>query len=161
MSTSSFTRHSRLKTILIAGLVAGTLDISAAIIILAKMKAAGTFRFIASGVFGDAAFSGGWDMVVWGLILHYFIAMSFAAAYALLYPRIVFLQKFRFVAGILYGILVWCVMNLLVVPSSQAPHGPLEFASVLKNMTILIVCIGLPIALITNYFAGDREVQPQ
>ena len=58
-------------------------------------------------------------------------------------------------------ILVWCVMNLLVVPSSQAPNGPFELTSVLKNMTILIVCIGLPITLITNYFASDREVQPQ
>ncbi len=42
--------NSLLRHILLAGLVAGTLDILAAIVLLANMNAAGTFKFIASSI---------------------------------------------------------------------------------------------------------------
>ena len=74
------------KNILLAGLLAGTLDILAAIIILAKGNAIGTFKFIASGAFGEAAFSGGTDMVAYGVIFHYLFATGFATGYFLAYP---------------------------------------------------------------------------
>jgi hypothetical protein len=113
-----------LNIILRAGLLAGTLDILAAILILAKGNAVGTLKFIASGVFGKSAFSGGYDMVALGAFFHYFIATSFAAGYFLAWPRLAFLQKNLWLSGVLYGVFVWVVMNLLVVPMSQAPQSP-------------------------------------
>lgn len=143
--------------ILRAGLLAGTLDILAAILILAKGNAVGTLKFVAGGVFGKAAFSGGYDMVALGAVFHYFIATSFAAGYFLMYPRLAFLQKNKWLSGVLYGVFVWAVMNLLVVPLSNAPHGPLAWELALKNMAILVVCIGLPIAWLAERFYASSK----
>ncbi len=135
-----------LRHILAAGVVAGTLDILAAIVLLANMNAVGTLKFIASGVFGKAAFEGGAAMVALGVVFHYTIATAFAAAYFLAYPRLEWLRRNKWISGVLYGMIVWSVMNLVVVPFSQAPAAALTWPSALKNVGILIVCIGVPIA---------------
>lgn len=62
--------------ILIAGLIAGTLDILAAIYLLAGGNAAGVLKYIAAGAFGQAALAGGTEMIVFGLLFHYIIALS-------------------------------------------------------------------------------------
>ncbi len=148
-----------LNIILRAGLLAGTLDILAAILILAKGNAEGTLKFIASGVFGNMAFSGGYDMVALGTVFHYFIATSFAAGYFLVYPRLPLLQKNKWASGVLFGLFVWAVMNLLAVPLSHAPQGPFAWDSALKNMAILVVCIGLPIAWLAERFYSTNQKQ--
>ena len=48
--TFEYLIHIMLKAILKTGLVAGTLDILAAIVLLAKMNVAGVLQYIASGV---------------------------------------------------------------------------------------------------------------
>ena len=145
--------------ILRAGLLAGTLDILAAILILAKGNAVGTLKFIASGVFGKAAFAGGYNMVALGAVFHYLIATSFAAGYLFAYPHLAFLQKNKWLSGVLYGVFVWAVMNLLVVPMSGVPQSPFAWDSALKNMAILVVCIGLPIAWLADKFYATNQKQ--
>lgn len=149
-----------IKQILLAGLVAGLLDITAAIVILAKGNAAGTFKFIASGAFGNAAFEGGAGMVAWGVFFHFFIAMSWASLYFLIYPKLSYLSKNKWLNGVLYGLLVWVVMNRLVLPLTQAPQAEFVWASALRGMAILMVCIGLPIAwLADRYYASNLRRQ--
>ena len=77
-------RAKPLKVIIIAGIIAGTLDIIAACVhyyIVSDGKNPDVvLKFIASGVFGPRqAFSGGFIMSVLGLVLHYAIATLFAA----------------------------------------------------------------------------------
>lgn len=146
-----------LNIILRAGLLAGTLDILAAILILAKGKAVATLKFIASGVFGKAAFSGGAEMVAAGAFFHYFIATSFTAGYFLVYPGLPLLQKNKWMSGVFYGIFVWTLMNRVVVPLSHAPQSPFAWDSALKNMAILVVCIGLPIAWLADRFYSSGK----
>lgn len=62
--------------ILITGLIAGTIDILSAIFILAGGNAVGTFKYIASGAFGKTAFEGGNEMVAYGALFHYIIAIG-------------------------------------------------------------------------------------
>ncbi|HXB93468.1 MAG TPA: hypothetical protein VNU72_14315, partial [Puia sp.] len=79
------------QALLLAALIAGTLDASAAIIsyyLHGGHQPARIFRFIASGVFGKQATSGGTDMVVYGVLFHYFIAFCFTAVFFILYPRL-------------------------------------------------------------------------
>ena len=52
-------KSSPFKTILLAGFIAGLLDITAAIVILGKMNVVGVLKYIASGVLGKEAFLGG------------------------------------------------------------------------------------------------------
>ncbi|WP_133272023.1 hypothetical protein [Hymenobacter radiodurans] len=61
-------------------LLAGTLDISAAMTNFAVSTGGSPLRvlpYVASGVFGKAAFSGSPLMLVWGLVFHFSIALVF------------------------------------------------------------------------------------
>jgi len=141
---------SPVKTVLLAGLVAGTLDILAAIVLLGKMHVMGVLQFIASGLFGKPAFTGGMVMALLGLLFHFFIAFSFTVAYFLLYSKIALPKKQPVISGLLYGIFVWAIMNLVVLPFTNVPKSPFDPARVMLNMSILMVMIGLPVALIVH-----------
>lgn len=147
---------SPIKTILLAGLITGLLDITAAIVILGKMNVAGVLKYIASGVLGKAAFQGGTDVALLGLLFHFCIAYSFTILYFIIYPHIVLFQKQKVLSGLLYGILVWCVMNLLVLPLTHVSRGPFKWDKALLNMAILMVMIGLPISLIIHRYYRSR-----
>ena len=149
------------KTILISGITAGTLDISGAIlvysVIMHKITAARILQGIASGVFGKGAFSGGAAMEVYGLIFHYFIAFSFAVTYFLAFPYIPFLQRQKVVSGIFYGVFIWFVMNVIVLPLVFTNRPPMTLTSAVIAASILIVMIGLPVSFITNkYYSENR-----
>lgn len=149
-----------LKTILIAGFIAGTLDISAAIVVYALVMQVTTatriLQSIASGVFGKSAFEGGAGMAVCGLVFHYDIALCWAAAYVFAFRFTPFLRKYKIAGGLLYGALVWTLMNLIVLPLSRAPQGRFTWDSILSGALILMFCIGLPVALLTHKFYNSR-----
>ncbi|MEP6796275.1 MAG: DUF1440 domain-containing protein [Saprospiraceae bacterium] len=143
---------SAFRAVIIMGLIAGTLDISAAIIILAKMRAAFVLRYVASGVFGKEAYTAGPHMIAFGLFFHYLIAMTIATIYFLMFPHLSFLKTNRILNAVLIGLCAWLFMSLVVVPLSQI--GPLKMTpeGAIKNIVILIVCIGLPVSLLTSKY---------
>jgi len=148
---------SKSGAIFLSGLIAGTLDILAAIIIysviLEKTTAIKILQSIASGVFKKEAYSGDPKMAWYGLGLHYIIAMLFALFYFLIYPYIPFFKKSPLISGILYGIFVWIIMNLIVLPIvfPILPAKTLDFPLIL-SILILIFCIGLPISFIAKKY---------
>lgn len=145
-----------LRTILFAGLTAGFLDGAAAIInylISSNGKnPVRIFNFIASGVFGKKAFAGGGVMAAWGLLFHFIIACLFAAFFYFLYIRIKFLSRNIIISGILYGIIVWLIMNLAVVPLSNTPPLHFVLSKAIIAILILIFFVGIPIALVVHKF---------
>jgi hypothetical protein len=152
-----------LPAVLRTGLIAGTLDILAAIvvyaIILDKATAVQILQGIASGVFGREAYTGGTAMALTGIVFHYLIAMAFTAAYFLLYPYLPFLHKQPLLSGLLYGVVVWVIMNLVVLPLSAYRMAPIRLGPALLGMSILIVMIGLPIALMAaKYYKAHPRV---
>ena len=107
--------------------------------------------YIASAVLGkEAAYGGGWITATFGIFLHYVIATIWTVFYFLIYPRIAALQKNPFASAFVYGIFVWVMMNRVVVPLSRIKTGPLVLSSALQAAGILIVCIGLPVALLAH-----------
>jgi hypothetical protein len=148
--------RTRNANIIQAGLIAGTLDILSAFIYYyiksGKTNFLVIFQFIASGIFGKSAEEGGTPMILIGFILHYAIAFSFTVFFFWLYPKMNVLSKNRLVTGIVYGLFVWTVMNLVVVPLSNTVHRPFKIEGALINMGILIVCIGLPLSYIANAY---------
>jgi uncharacterized membrane protein YagU involved in acid resistance len=147
-------RWPNLKTMLIAGVVAGTLDMTGALIvyvaILHKATVLVILQRIAAAAFGLPAFKGGYSMALWGLIFHYIIAFSFAAAYVLLYPYQPLMRKSRLVSGLLYGVLVWVIMNRIVLPMTKLPLSRFQWSGALIGAALLILFIGLPVAFITD-----------
>lgn len=139
---------SKIKTIFLAGLVAGLLDGMAAVVFLGKMNYSGVFKFVASGLFGKSAFEGGNEMVIYGIIIHLLIAMTFAFFYYFSFSKISFFSKNKIIGGLLFGLLVWLIMNLLILPFTNIPHSSIILIGAIKNILILMFCIGLPISLI-------------
>ena len=150
MSDLAQYKKNALKNILWVGFLVGTLDGLAALLLNYKVGPAPIFTFIASGVFGADAFKGGAEMVVAGIVFHYLIAYLFATAFYLLYPFTLSLLKNKYVVANVYGGITWLVMNMVVVPLSKiGPHDFKTFA-VIKAVLVLIICVGLPIALIAD-----------
>ena len=135
------------------GLLAGTMDLCGAVI--NYVIAHGNFpykilEYIASGAFGKTAMDGSTASNLWGLFFHYFIAMSFTLFYFYIYPRVKFLQKNVLLSAVLYGIFVWCVMNLAILPLLKIAPVPTKWDSIVRGAVILMFCIGLPISLIVS-----------
>jgi hypothetical protein len=141
------------KAILFAGLLAGTLDILSAFIhvyIVTGGSPVLVLYFIASAVFGEDAYAGGAGMAMLGLLFHYIIAYGWTVLYFLAFPHVSFLSKNKYVSGILYGAFVWVCMNRIVVPLTLVKTGPFDVAKAALQMGILMVCIGLPIAILAD-----------
>jgi hypothetical protein len=74
-----------IKTIFFSGFIAGTLDAVAAIILFAHPASlhniSSIFLYITSGLFGKTAYTSGFIYPLFGLILHYLIALTRSAVY--------------------------------------------------------------------------------
>ena len=132
--------------------MAGTLDAVAAIVV-SQASPAAVFKFIASGAFGAGkAFSGGDVMIIWGVLFHYFIALSWTVLFFFMYPALPWIRKNKYITGLLYGIFVWIIMNRVVMPLSEIPQRPFNLKGALTGMSILMVAIGLPISILTHRY---------
>jgi hypothetical protein len=139
------------KTVLIAWLLAGTLDISTAILYYVGLSEPGATRLlqgIASGVLGARAFDGGGATAVLGLALHYVIALIWTFVLLVAFRTVVVLRRHLVVTGIVYGFIVWFVMNLVVLPLSNVRHVPLQPRAAVIAAVILVLCVGLPLSLV-------------
>ncbi|MDB5114985.1 MAG: hypothetical protein JWQ79_477 [Mucilaginibacter sp.] len=152
-------KRSALKNVLLISLLTGTLDAIAAILLIFKSNpkinlefiSESVFRFIASGAYGKGALAGGSEMVVSGLIFHYTIAFLFTTVFYQLYPTVKSAFKNKYVIGIFYGVLAWVIMNMAVVPLSKIGYHPIKLPFILSGMAALVICLGLPIALIADW----------
>jgi uncharacterized membrane protein YagU involved in acid resistance len=154
-ATLSTAKSKNYRAILWGGLIAGTLDITAAFISsgLRGASPSRVLRYIAGGLLGPEAFKGGLGTAALGLGLHFVIATGAAAVYYLASRKLDLLVRRPFVCGPLYGIAVWCFMNLIVLPLSALPKPQFTLTGVLIGVAILMFCIGLPIALIARRFS--------
>jgi uncharacterized membrane protein YagU involved in acid resistance len=141
--------------IITAGAIVGTLDIVAAAIYffqVTRSNPLNVLKYVASGVFGMAAFSGGNMMYLYGLIFHFIIAFAFTIFFFWLFPRVKFFSKNKILTGIIYGVFIWAVMNLVVVKLSNVPRQPFNIAAAMITLIILVVCIGIPLSYMANAF---------
>ncbi len=168
------------RTISLTALLTGTLDITAANIQFylnsnrgATLKLTGTeepvsfftylthggpdriFKYIAKAVLDPNTNSK--LLVTWGAVFHYMIAFLFTTFLFLMYPRAIKWFKNKFLVVFIYGLFIWSIMNLVVVPSSKIN----KFPSVLKNAIIaeliLTFMIALPVVLIASRYYSSRR----
>lgn len=133
----------------LATLVAGTLDISYAIVTSAMSGVAPVviWQSVASGALGKASFDGGLATAVLGGAFHYFMIGCFATTYYLLSRRWPQLVERPFLYGPVFGLGVFIVMNYAVVPLSAIGHTfhrpPLRLIGELCSHLFFV---GIPIA---------------
>ena len=120
MNETNPSNKNLIRAIAITGLIAGTMDITGATLwfmIRTGNSPIRVLEFIASAAFGrEQAFSGNILMSVAGLFFHYVIAYSWTCLFYLAYPKIGLLKANKFMVGIIYGVFVWTMMNLVLVP---------------------------------------------
>ena len=147
-------------TILLAWLLAGTLDITAAFVYYVGASATGAERLlqgIASGVLGAAAFTGGAATAVLGLLLHYLIALIWTVVLFAAFRVVTPLRRHFVATGIAYGVVVWLAMNLIVLPLSNVRQAPIRVGPAIIAAVILVLCIGLPISLVLAWPLRDSR----
>jgi hypothetical protein len=153
-SPTTTTQRSRAPLFLLGtGLLVGTLDIIAAFVSYFQATGKGpegVLRYIASGVFGDEAFTGGAQMIIWGLVFHYIIAFACTLVFYVLYPRFIFFIRFPILSALLYSVLVWLITTRVIVPLSYVPQSgkPPDFWQAIKAIAILFFMISLPLSFL-------------
>jgi hypothetical protein len=141
--------------IIAAWLLAGTLDITAAVLYYlgpSSTRAARMLRGIASGVLGARAFDGGAATALLGLALHYLIALIWTVVFVVAFRRLGALRRHLVLTGVAYGVIVWLVMNLVVLPLSNVSRAPFDLRAAVIAAIILILCIGLPISQVIGRY---------
>lgn len=150
----------RVWTVVWIGLVAGTLDISENLIFNAfrHVTPKMVFHYIASGLIDGRSFSLGGASVALGVVIHYAIAMTWTVIFYLLSRKLIVLTRHAAISGIIYGGIVYIIMNFLVLPLTRVPHAAkaATLASRISGVLALLFCIGLTIALLVRKFAPPQ-----
>ena len=137
------------RTITIATLVAGTLDILFAMIltVIYGREIPNMLRYVGSGPF-PAATDMGTAGAALGLLTHFVLMAIMAAAFLIAARQWPALVQKPIQWGIIYGLITYVVMNWIVVPlrfDTPLPPRPMSIAT---QLFAHIVLVGIPIALI-------------
>lgn len=149
-----------LVSALVAGLIVGVFDAIAASVysyVLFGSSPDKVFRYVATGVFGKEAFTGGLVTAVWGLFFHFIAAIGWTVLFYLLCPKINFFSSSKFIAGVGYGIFVWLMMSFVVIPISNVPAAAFHFS--LRTVIMIMIhmfIIGVPISYLANKYYSRK-----
>jgi len=145
--------------ILIGGLLAGILDLTAACVMWGFRTGVPPRRVmqgIAAGLLGREAFDGGWSTALLGLGFHFLIAFTAAAAYHAVSRTFEWPNRHPIPAGLLWGFAVFLVMYFLVLPQTKV-HPTYTITALLPLAVIHMLFVGLPISLAAKRYAGGRR----
>jgi len=139
------------RTIAIATLVAGTLDILFAMILtmIYGREIGGMLRYVGSGPFPQATEMGATGAAL-GLATHFALIAIMAATFAFAARQWPALIHKPIQWGILYGLATYVVMNWIVVPLRFDTPLPPKPISIATQLFAHIVLVGIPIALIAT-----------
>ncbi|MBL8544590.1 MAG: hypothetical protein JNJ63_12350 [Hyphomonadaceae bacterium] len=178
------------RAVLAGGLAAGVLDILYAFVVYGPLSGAlglpsstspaMVLQSVAGGWIGrDAAFAGGAQTAALGALTHFAIALIMASVFVLAAAVLRSLTRNAWFWGIVYGLVLFVVMNYVVVPLSAAADG--HFASSIAEASARIgeaidralafrrplllagtilthtVFVGVPIALAAKRYLGQQD----
>jgi hypothetical protein len=143
------------STIVIAGVVAGAIDLAFNTV---KAVSAGTsvlkpWKGVAAALLGkDAVIQGGDAMAIVGVGLHFLITIGAAAIYYLVATRRGWLVRHAFLSGLAFGTLFFLALNYVILPLTFIGRplyvGGQTIAIALPSH---IIMIGLPISMIIGW----------
>ena len=144
-----------MRSLLVRSLAVGTvavalLDATDGVVyfwLTAHLNPIAVLQYIASGAFGEASYSGGLATAFAGLVFHFIISFVAVGMFAALYLRSNFIREYAPAAGLAYGAVVWCIMNLVVLPLSAVTPTALGPLAVVHGLIGHALFVGLPAAL--------------
>jgi hypothetical protein len=156
LSSTSLAKQSLVIPILVGGFAAGSLDLASAFLTYGW----GVPRAIASGLLGRQALHAGMGTWILGVFLHFFIAYSAATIYCLASRKLDFLKPHFLVCGMFYGIAVFLVMYLIVLPlSARHSAGPYQLRALIQGILVHMFLIGVPIGFCLYRFGIPNEIR--
>ncbi len=141
---------SPVRAIVYGAVVVGALDLLDALVFFGLRGVAPVriCQSIAAGLLGRAAFQGGAATAALGVALHFFIATCVVVTYYLASLRLRVLVRHAVIAGMVYGLAVYGVMNYIVIPlSALGGRGPFVLPVFINGLLIHAFGVGLPAAL--------------
>jgi hypothetical protein len=155
-ATADETSLATVRAVALVGGAIGVLDALdgvAYFAITAGMNPIQVLQFIASGALGPAAYQGGLATAGLGALLHFGVSFVVAGVYVAAYQRSGFVRAKGAALGIAFGVAVWGVMNLLVVPMSAIGALPTVGAAI-HGVVGHALTVGLTAALVTRKLLG-------
>jgi len=145
MKAESTTNNHARNLVLLAGFTAGLADFLFASITRAMNGGSwmNPWKGVAGCLIGEAAREGGFEIVLLGIALHFFICFSAAAMLYFILKKAPSLPRRWLLVAVVYGIVFMLVMNYVVAPLSRAgrPIYPVETLPI--NAFWHIVLVGL------------------
>jgi len=115
-------------------------------------------QYITSGILGNAAFEGGIATALIGVHINFFISLVIAGVFILSAERIPLLRRHAIAGALLYGIGVFIVMNMLVIPLSAAPVIPPPTLPWLIEIVVdHMLVVGLPLGILVRRNANSNK----
>jgi len=149
-----------LRAIFVGGLIAAAIDIGCAALISGRSPAR-IMQAIAGGLLGKASFEGGIATVILGAVLQELMGVLIAAIYVVFSKPIRGLLRHWIPSGLVYGVIVFFVMNYVVLPLSalkSAPHfTTLKFAEHMAAM----LAFGLIVAFFARDLGSEQRAQEE
>lgn len=140
----------QLRAALVGGLIGGTLDILFAITfaIVNGRTATWLLQTVATGLLGPAAYDGGTGTAILGLAAHFVLSIGWAALFVTLAVRLPLLVRKPVVSCVVFGLVVFFVMRLVVLPLSDFPY-PVSVFSKAAGLDLLshVLLFAPPIVL--------------
>ena len=148
----------QLRATLVGGSIAGALDILFAITyaMVNGRTATWLLQTVATGLLGEAAYDGGASTALLGLAAHFALSIGWAALFVTVAARQRALIAKPWVTAILFGVIVFLVMRLVVVPLSAFPYKlPVFSKGAAYDLVSHVLLFGPPIV-----FAARRAFAP-
>jgi len=114
------------------------------------------FQSVAAGVLGRASFDGGTSTALLGLALHCTIALIWTSIYALVLRRFAIVRRLvtttggTILVGAVYGAMIWCAMDFIVIPLSRVTFTPVSKPAFWQQFIWHIVGVGPVIVWLTE-----------
>ncbi|HVV97018.1 MAG TPA: hypothetical protein VHC92_07755 [Rhodanobacteraceae bacterium] len=137
------------------GLLAGTIDLVFACSfhnIASGIPPRRVLQAIGSGLFGKDSFEMGYTSAATGFVAHYVILIVAASIYFFASRRLAFLRRHAYLAGMAFGLAIYCTMNYVVLPLSAAPHFKSTTVGALSDFAVHVLLLGPAIALVVRRF---------
>ncbi|HWL88865.1 MAG TPA: hypothetical protein VNO21_23840 [Polyangiaceae bacterium] len=164
MSETTFHRsRAVVRAILLGGALAAIFDAIDAVVaykLVLGIDPIAIYQFVASGMLGPSAFGGGIATALVGVAVHLSVAFGASAVFVAASTRMPQLARAYTVSGPLFGVAVWAVMNLVVIPLSRTPASPFSLPLFLNGVLGHVVFVGLPIAYAAHRYLSSEERSP-
>jgi len=155
-------RRSLVRPIVLGGLIIGIVQFVLqewiVFSVLQQNPLMAVLQYITSGILGNAAFEGGIATALIGVLIHFFISLVIAGVFILSAERIPLLRRHAIAGALLYGIGVFIVMNMLVIPLSAAPVIPPPTLPWLIEIVVdHMLVVGLPLGILVRRNANSNK----